>query len=170
MVDPSHVVQIPEDRGWDNRDYSNSDGASPIGEDRHYRKRRWFDPTQHNVNPKTRIVGEGEGHMWEETAHTIDVRVPLKGEYATSVGKRELVVQIEYNRICVALTSGETLFEGNLRGRINTAESMWALCPAGLDRDCKEAHVQLSLEKALGYREVWASVLDNGPAGQEERG
>ena len=158
MIDPSRVVQIPEDRDED----TSSGGNSPIGEDGQYQKRQWFDPAQHHVNPKARIVGEGEGHLWEETIRTIDVRVPLKGEYAMSVGKRELDVQIRHDHVKVALASGQVLFEGSLCGKINTDESMWALCPAGSDRDCKEAYVQLSLEKALGYQDIWASVLDSG--------
>ena len=62
----------------------------------------------------------------------------------------------------MATAAGVVLFEGSLCGKVNTEESMWALCPAGSDRLCKEAHVQLSLEKAVGYRDMWASVLDMG--------
>jgi hypothetical protein len=164
MVDPSRVVQVPQDkdreRGGPNVKDVGVAGSSPTGQDGGQTlKRQWFDPSQHQVDPNARIVGEGENHHWEETARTIDVRVPLRGEYAATVGKRELDISIEHDRVRVALSNGDVLFEGSLCGRVNTEESMWALCPAGSDRHCKEAHVQLSLEKAIGYRDIWASVI-----------
>lgn len=140
VIDPSKVDSIPLD----------GDGN---GSGEYEKKRQWFDPSRHNIDSKARITGKGSDHEWEETASTIDIMVPLPPQ-ANGLRKSDVDIIIRHDRVRVALFSGEVLLEGPLFGRVATDECMWALSTDG-----GGAHIQLSLEKAMGYREIWASAL-----------
>lgn len=142
VIDPMKVDSIPLE----------GNAANAGGE--FEKKRQWFDPSRHNIDSKARITGQGTGHGWEETASSIDILVPLPLG-AQEVRKSDLDISIRHDRVRVALTSGEILLEGTFFGRVNTDECMWALSVDGID----SRFVQLSLEKAMGYREIWASAL-----------
>ena len=117
------------------------------------------------------------GHSWEETVGTIDIRVPLPSPSPSpspspdyvAVNKDDLEVTIRHDRVGVSLR-GHSLFEGALFGRVDSAECMWAVAPAGSDSSHPEPHVQLSLEKAAGHRGIWATALLPPPPPTESRG
>lgn len=126
------------------------------------KKRRWFDPSRHQVDPTSRITGQGHDHSWEETTSTIDIWIPVLSG-GRGVRKSDLAIIIRHDRVSVAFLSGEVLLEGMLFGRVVTDECMWALS-ADESGSIKGPHVHLSLEKAPGYREIWASALAIEPS------
>jgi hypothetical protein len=60
----------------------------------------------------------------------------------------------------VQLTTGEVLLEGPLHGKILPSESMWAIMSPDPTARFRGARVMLSLEKAYGSRDIWATVFD----------
>ena len=97
VIDPSKVDSIPLDGHTD----TNEKGEFE-------KKRQWFDPSRHNVDPRARITGKGADHEWEETASTIDIMVPLPPR-TKILRKSDLDIIIRHDRVRVALTSGEIL-------------------------------------------------------------
>lgn len=54
---------------------------------------------------------------------------------------------------------GTVLTQGLLHGVIDPSQSMWALIDYDPVSQCKQTHIQLSLEKSFGHRDIWATVL-----------
>ena len=132
-------------------------------------QRRFFDGANDKLDPNQRIFGEGKNHVWEETARNIDVEVPLplsNKEYT----KYDLTVEIKMDELIVSLVdSGEILFSGPLHGKVKPSESVWTLLPRDpTARLSRSPRVAISLEKAYGFRDIWATVLRRSYLGEGE--
>ena len=150
-------------------------------------QRKYFDSTRHKIDPNQRVRGEGRGHVWEETPSTMEIEIPLPlwtisdGREPYVYTKHDLRVEIQSNTLMVELIQGggqsqsqstTPLMQGPLHGKILPSESMWALLPPDpltsmvAYRGCQR--VLVSLEKAFGSKDIWATVLQRGYLGEKE--
>ena len=148
-------------------------------------QRKYFDSTRHKIDPNQRVRGEGRGHVWEETPSGMEIEIPLPvltspdGEQYVYT-KQDLRVNIQSNSLTVELTQSEgmpqsqstPLMHGPLHGKVLPSESMWALLPPDPSaalvayRGCQR--VLVSLEKAFGSKDIWATVLQRGFLGEKD--
>ena len=149
-------------------------------------QRKYFDSTRHKIDPNQRVRGEGHGHVWEETPSGMEIEIPLP-LWSVSDGepyvytKQDLRVDIQSNALTVELLQGGNmqqsqqfmpLMQGPLHGKILPSESMWALLPPDplttvvAYRGCQR--VLVSLEKAFGYKDIWATVWQRRFLGEKE--
>lgn len=147
-------------------------GATGESRDGTSQQTQVFDPAKHRLDPRRRIFGEGADHVWEETALTIDITIPLDRKYK----KNELQVTIRSGEIKVmAAETEDVLFEGKLFGRVAPADSMWSIEEGNLqtfdaeNKVTNSPHITLSLEKAIAYQEIWASALDQEYLGNKNQ-
>ena len=78
-----------------------------------------FDPAKHREDPNQRVLGEGDGHIWEETPRTIDVEIPLP-KTGGVWRKNELEVVMKSTEISVKIVeTGQVLLKGPLHGKVS---------------------------------------------------
>ena len=142
-------------------------------------QRRYFDPDKHRTDPKQRVRGEGRGFAWEETPTTIDVEVPLPPASAARDGlwtKDDVQVEVRAGTLSVALSPGgdgdapapRALLAGPLHGKVQPSACAWALLGAdpAAPPGYRGQRVLVSLEKAHGSRDIWATVISREHLGQ----
>jgi len=142
-------------------------------------QRRYFDPDQHRTDPRQRVRGEGKGFAWEETPTTIDVEVPLPPPPAGGVPwtKDDVQVDVTAGALSVALADDgggapRALLAGPLHGKVLPSASAWALLPAdpAAPLGYRGPRVMVSLEKAHGFKDIWATVMSRAHLGQRGDG
>eukprot|EP01038_Epipyxis_sp_PR26KG_P013268 gene13268-17776_t len=125
---------------------------------------RFYDEEKDKLDPKRMIKGQAEDNSfgWEETISNIDLIIPLPNNVAN---KDQISVEIGSKSIRVILTNtDQVLLEGPLHGKILPSDSSWALEENGdyFEHASKNrmSKVILSLEKAHGWKDLWATVFD----------
>ena len=130
----------------------------PINETKSDEERRYFNPSQHKVDPRLSVMGEGQGYAWEENASSLDVEIPL----LDGISKRDLDVDIQTKNIKVQLVSGQVLLNGLLHGSVAADDCGWGIVDAdpGARTRMRGRKLVVSLEKTYASREIWASLFD----------
>lgn len=58
------------------------------------------------------------------------------------------------------ISTNEVLFRGNLFGAVVSRSAMWGIVDDDPTNRFRGRRLVISLEKAHGYQDIWASVLD----------
>lgn len=116
---------------------------------------KFFDEKVHKLDPHRRVAGSGAGHVWEETVGELDLEVALPDQAA----KANLLVKLGTSSISVSC-EGKELWGGPLHGRIVPSDSSWAIEEPDPLARIRGKRLHLSLLKAHGSSDIWATVLD----------
>lgn len=130
--------------------------------------KKFFNPATMKEDPNQQVSGQGLGHSWTENPTSLEVEIPLTGQEFDDdmwrdgdvFSKDDVIVSLKPTEISVSLASGRVLLAGPLEHRIRPSESAWALLGRDPGSQWRGQRVQLSLEKAHGCRQIWATVLN----------